>query len=531
MTRLATEHQVSRKFLYQQKERAAAALSQTFVPSNKENESEVLFYLPVTYAWLQQLILGLVLICYSSYRGVVELLRDLFDWSISVGTVHNRVRSATEDATTLNAAEDLSGIRVGLHDEIFQGGMPVLAGVCAFSTYCYLLVSAEHRDKVTWGYHLLEAQERGFCPERTIADDGQGLRAGQKLAMPGVPCDGDVFHILQDCKNLSRHLKRKAQAAGTRVRKLEEKIAKAQAKGKSHPDAHLLEPARQEEQEAIALATDVQTLVDWLHHDVFELAGPEYAVRRELLEFIIAELQWREERSARIATVRRALDNQGEQLLGFARRLDEKLAAIAQKVDVPLYWVRQVCLLQRKSAEGNAYWQRWNELHHQLGHKFHPVAEAVAAALEETPRSSSLVENLNSRLRSYFSLVRSSIGEYSPIEHRFLRRQLGGDYLELLRFFLNHRRFLRSRRPERVGKSPAELMTGKEHPHWLELLGFERFRRCPAYTKDLTTKSLFLPLKRWLYFCCTVTQNWPILKHPKKSSTANPCGNKGCSLS
>ncbi|MFN6188877.1 MAG: hypothetical protein ACK460_22820 [Microcystis sp.] len=31
--------------------------------------------------------------------------------------------------------------------------------------------------------------------------------------------------------------------------------------------------------------------------------------------------------------------------------------------------------------------------------------------------------------------------------------------------------------PERVGKSPAELMMGQEHPHWLELLGFERFQR------------------------------------------------------
>ena len=26
------------------------------------------------------------------------------------------------------------------------------------------------------------------------------------------------------------------------------------------------------------------------------------------------------------------------------------------------------------------------------------------------------------------------------------------------------------------GKSPTELMTGQEHPHWLELLGFELFQ-------------------------------------------------------
>jgi hypothetical protein len=86
---------------------------------------------------------------------------------------------------------------------------------------------------------------------------------------------------------------------------------------------------------------------------------------------------------------------------------------------------------------------------------------AVQELLGQVVRGSSLVENLNSRLRSYF----------------FLMRQLGPDYLELLRFFLNHRRFARSQRQERVGKSPAELLGGVEHEHWLELLDYQRFHR------------------------------------------------------
>ena len=76
-------------------------------------------------------------------------------------------------------------------------------------------------------------------------------------------------------------------------------------------------------------------------------------------------------------------------------------------------------------------------------------------------RASSLVENLNSRLRTYFSL----------------RRHLGPDYLESLRFYLNHRTLERSGRPERQGQTPAELLTGAAHGHWLELLGFNRFAR------------------------------------------------------
>ena len=86
--------------------------------------------------------------------------------------------------------------------------------------------------------------------------------------------------------------------------------------------------------------------------------------------------------------------------------------------------------------------------------------EAVGEALKQAPRASSLVENLNSRLRNYF----------------LLRRTLSESYLNLLQFSLNHRRFMRSEVAERVGKSPKEVMTGQPHPHWLELLGFTRFQ-------------------------------------------------------
>ena len=54
---------------------------------------------------------------------------------------------------------------------------------------------------------------------------------------------------------------------------------------------------------------------------------------------------------------------------------------------------------------------------------------------------------------------------------------MGENYLVLLQFFLNHRRYLRSEHRHRVGKSPAELLTGERPGHWLELLGHTRFVR------------------------------------------------------
>jgi hypothetical protein len=148
ITRIAQQEKVSRKFVYQQKAIAEAALNNAF--EKKEQEKEVLYYLPITQQWIFQLILALILICHCSYRGVKELLRDLFDYQLSIGTIHNRVVEATEKARNINQNQDLSSIEVALLDELFQGSQPVLTGVDADSTYCFLLEAVEHR----FGRHL-----------------------------------------------------------------------------------------------------------------------------------------------------------------------------------------------------------------------------------------------------------------------------------------------------------------------------------------------------------------------------------------
>ena len=142
-----------------------AALTRAFEPGSKADD--VLFYLPVTKAWLHQLVLALVLIGHSSYRAVVELLRDLFDWPIALGTVHNIVSRTVEPARAISRRCDLAGVRIGAHDEIFQASHPVLVGVDTASTYCYLLSLEDHRDAVTWGVRLLELVDQGFHPDAT----------------------------------------------------------------------------------------------------------------------------------------------------------------------------------------------------------------------------------------------------------------------------------------------------------------------------------------------------------------------------
>ncbi len=458
----AREHGVRRKFVDQQVHTAQAALTQAFDPEPKTEK--VLFYLPVTKAWLRQLVLALVLICHSSARGVVELLRDLFDYQISLGTVHNIVHSPIPHARRINQQYDLSTIKTGLLDEIFQARDPVLVGVDAQSTFCFLLSLEEHRDTDTWGIRLLELVDQGFAPEATVADFAAGLRAGHQEALPECPCRGDVFPALHDIEPLVQYLENRAYEAIEARAKLERKPAAAERR-RGRKDRSLVQKllsARLAEAKAIALADEVALLVRWLRNEILAVAGPEYAIRRDLFDFVVSELRAREpDYLHRIRPVRTLLENQRDNLLAFAVQLGCDLAALAQEWQISVTTAREVLQVQSLPTWAPQRWRREAALRETLRGRYHGVSADVQKLSDRVVRASSLVENLNSRLRTYF----------------FLRRQLGNDYLTLLQVFLNHRRYLRSEDPSRVGKSPAELLTGEPHAHWLELLGYTRLAR------------------------------------------------------
>ena len=61
----------------------------------------------------------------------------------------------------------------------------------------------------------------------------------------------------------------------------------------------------------------------------------------------------------------------------------------------------------------------------QLGDQFDDMEDAVIVALYSTERTSSMIENLNGRVR----------------KHLYYRQESGHSFLDLLRFYLNHTPF------------------------------------------------------------------------------------------
>jgi len=80
----------------------------------------------------------------------------------------------------------------------------------------------------------------------------------------------------------------------------------------------------------------------------------------------------------------------------------------------------------------------------------------VYSHLDEIVQSSAIIENINSIVRTYANTSKN---------------QLTQEHLNLIMFYLNHRRY---KRGKRVNKTPMELLVGKEQKEdWLKIL-FDR---------------------------------------------------------
>lgn len=462
---MADRYGVSRKFVYQQKEKALGGIAQAFDKPLSNGDEKVLFYIPVTKKWLMQVLLALIFICRASYQGVIEFFRDILNYEISKGSVHNIVYEHLGKAKKINLQQNLSKVKEGLHDEIYQAGNPVLVGCCARSTYCYLLKLEETCDANSWGVHLLDLKEKqGLSPDFTVIDGGKAARSGQKEAWPDIPAHGDIFHALKPFLELVTYLENRAIDTLQAVEVLKQRIMQPKGRWKDKQDELFQKLIKAEEasEKAVLLVDDLASLYRWLKNDILSLVGPSYADRQELLKFVVEQLRSRETMCPhKIEPVRRYLENHSDNLLEFVPAMEMYFFEIAQEFEVSLSDVLAVYQLKGMPSSSRRHWEKYTALRTQLGEKFYWIESLVDKVLDETVRANSLIENINSRLRTYFTL----------------RRELGNEYLEFLQFFLNHRRFMRSEYKERVGKSPTELLTGESHKHWLEMLGFELFKR------------------------------------------------------
>ncbi len=458
ITDIANKHQTSRKFIRQQGDKAQAAIDNVFQIDQSDND-DVIYYLPVTKKWIAQLVLALMFLGHTSYRNIITILKDLFDYKISLGSINSIFSNAVQSARKINDSENLANLSVTANDELFHQNKPILSGVDTRSLYCYLLTLEDKRDEETWAIRLLDAEAKGLNPKRTIGDDAKGLVSGHKMVFPEADYHYDNFHLSKALMDLRRYYRNRLKSTISALNDIDSKL-KGLMTDKESNDDYLYFKCQLEQIQH--LSTTLDTLISWLEHDILNKAGAAPKERRELYDFVVEEFKKLEQiEHHRVKSVRITLENKRDMALGFADVLEEKFVSLSQQFSLPIETLWTLCKLQRCHHGGDQYFFRSLPLQSELGDRFDEIEDAVLQAMDSTERTSSMVENLNGRVK----------------KHIKNRKEIDNGYLNFLRFFINHKPLIRSARAERLGKTPAEILSGKAHPHWLELLGFERFRR------------------------------------------------------
>lgn len=148
---------------------------------------------------IEKIIIAGMLICKGSTEDIQRFIVEVFGISVSIGKISSVINEAALTAERWNESIDLSTIKIGANDEIFQGHSPILVGVDPLTTYTYLLNSAKHRDATTWGTYLLEKEKhQKLHLELSVNDGGLGLQKGVKEAFPDANIQLDVFHTEYD---------------------------------------------------------------------------------------------------------------------------------------------------------------------------------------------------------------------------------------------------------------------------------------------------------------------------------------------
>lgn len=109
------------------------------------------------------------------------------------------------------------------------------------------LTAEDHRDADTWAIHLWDLVDQRFDPDYTVADFSGGIREGQRIACPGKPCHGDVFHISQRLQKLKRYFANRLKSRLSCLKEIESKIEKVKKKGNVRELSKILSLARKDE--------------------------------------------------------------------------------------------------------------------------------------------------------------------------------------------------------------------------------------------------------------------------------------------
>jgi len=369
---------------------------------------------------------------------------------------------------TLSSNDDETKIVVFLSDEIFSKNTPILVTVDADSSAILRIELTNSRKAEEWKHHWQCLEENGIYAAYLVCDEGTGLCAAKKEALPEIVRQSDTYHAIAHVLGLwVERLGKAAYGAIEFEEKCYKNLDSARSERVINKRIDQFEMAEKAANEAILLYDSFQFLYSCLLEQlrVFDVNGTlrnrEDAEENIKIGLDLIETLGKKNLTAAANKVRRTLPelfNYFDVAKEVMRKLDQQ--GIDQNVLCALclawQWNKDKIKAKKASRRQQCIQNEYNCLEFTIGHlqeEYENVKEQVYEELDQIVQSSALVECINSIIRPYLDNSRNQITQ---------------ETLNLIMFYHNHRRYIAGKRKE---KTPMEILTGKKQDKdWTELL-------------------------------------------------------------
>lgn len=297
-----------------------------------------------------------------------------------------------------------------------------------------------------------DKKDRGLELEVSINDGACAIAKGISRVYPDIEIQYDVFHAIHE---IGKEVNKAERMAYGLMKQEHNYSVRAQGKRPQEKTKVKLAEIKPKVENSIMFYDTLFILFAWFR-ELLGFSGYTLEETTLLIEFVLQEMETAAADSpsllAECARIRKILPS----LLSFIRRLTGSMEQRAQELGIP----PEVFPLMYHQLRYSKKSRQYNELEYQivmmLMNNYDNARLEFERLLVETKKASSLVENLNGRIRVYINI----------------KRVIPTRFFVLLKVYFNTRCYRRSRLEERVGKSPLELLTGKPGITLFEALGF-----------------------------------------------------------
>lgn len=380
---------------------------------------------------------------------------------------------------TISTPDETIQLMVFSSDELFAGAQPILVTVEPQSSVILRIELTDTRRWEDWKRHWECLYDNGCHALYLVCDGGQALAKAHKESLSDVLLQPDTYHALAHVLGPWKvRLEKRAYAAITAEYDRLKKLDSARSEAVINTRIEQYEQARRNADAAIARFDDVAYLYHELHEQlsVFDETGQlrdrtqaqaQMMTALELLDTLDLKSL-----SKAVAKTRRTLP----ELLNYFDVAQKVVPALIRELPIAPATFRLLCrahhghkrLMTARTPEARQRCKAHerNALDRAAKDSTYTgeIREHVYEQLDHIVQSSSMVECINSILRPYLDTTRNQVSQ---------------EFLNLLMFYHNHRRY---RAGKRAKHTPMELFTGQaQTADWLDLLCEEIERKQPGF--------------------------------------------------